>query len=616
MRPALYWFFENCLQRLPRPASQTSLTEFLATALPRTQLVLGGLLLLFGIAAALSTAWIVYTTFSPILFFDQWTVVNEMMESHGRLTLAQLWELHNEHRIPWGKLAGYVDLKVFGGRNISQVCEIYLVQILESLFFIWIFRRYRGVNLSEVTTAAGLFVFAMFYPIQIENFYWGFQIAFVMAPFAAAVSIGAAIVHSDLVASREHAPWCSWALVISLACALLAETSLASGILIWPLLWFLSFILRMPAKTKSLIAVAGAIATGAFLWGFHSPGNTANPLDSLRHPIAVGKFVRALLAWSWDPATPTASLWPTFAQLCTTIAVVVVVIVFLRMARPVSKPDKLQLFLLANAVFLLTTAFIVALGRINFGIQQAVAGRYQTIALAFWACFGALLLLWRTDKTESPARLIEIQIALLLLFLAGVPRFVASMEVARAHQRVVAQSYLAVLEDPSNSGARANISPYPNVLVAHAYLQSQHLGLQDGDFLPAGVLAPISPVASDQLKVNGFRVLPPDQCIGHMDWVKLVPGKAELVEAAGWAWTAEPAEHPRRILLVLDDGAIVGSGKVSRPRPDVRQQVAGVTELNTGWTARASLPRGRTLRAFIVSDALSVCPVPNEFVPR
>src|SRR5208337_2058706 len=168
----------------------------------------------------------------------------------------QLWQQHNEHRIPWGKLAGYVDLKAFGGRNISLLVEIFLIQAMEALFFIWIFRRYRGLNLPEVMTAAGVFVFAMFYPIQIENFYWGFQVAFVTLPFAASVSIGAVIVHSDLAASRERPPWCSWPLAISLGGAVLAETSLASGILIWPLLLILSFVLRMPARTKYLIAAA------------------------------------------------------------------------------------------------------------------------------------------------------------------------------------------------------------------------------------------------------------------------------------------------------------------------------------------------------------------------
>ena len=146
----------------------------------------------------------------------------------------------------------------------------------------------------------------------------------------------------------------------------MAETSLASGLLIWPLLLLLSLILRMPARSKCLIACVGVLASGAYLWGFHSPGHTANPADSLRHPIAVGEFVRACLALSWDPALPAVLLWPTLAQLCSTIAVVVIIVVFLRIAWSRSNPDRLELFLLSNAVFLLMTLLVIALSRITF----------------------------------------------------------------------------------------------------------------------------------------------------------------------------------------------------------------------------------------------------------
>jgi hypothetical protein len=189
------------------------------------------------------------------------------------------------------------------------------------------------------------------------------------------------------------------------------------------------------------------------------------------------------------------------------------------------------------------------------------------------------------------------------------------MEVARAHQKSLAESYAAVLEDPSNSGARANFSPYSNFADAHAYLQTYHLGIADRDVLPEGVLTPIDSSSRARWNVEGFQTLPPEDCAGHIDWVRLVRNHPESVIAGGWAWTEKFTGRQRRILLVLDDGSVTGSGRLSIPRPDVRQQ-AGVTESNTGWRAEASLPRGRTLRAFIVADHSSACPVPNEFIRR
>jgi hypothetical protein len=600
---------------MSRPFGQPGLRERNpAEIASRTSLILGSFLLLFGIGTALATAWIVRRTFSPILFFDQWNFVNSLMLSNGHLSLAQLWALHNEHRIPWEKLAMYADLTAFGGRNISLLLESYLLQGAGALFLIWIFRRYNRNNLPAWLTASGLFLFAAFYPIQIENFYWGFQAAFVTLPLAAAVSIAAAIQHSEAAASRDSSPWISWPLTISLGAAFVAETSLASGILLWPLLFLLSFVLRMSAKSKYVIAAVGTFATGLFLWGFHSPGNTSNPVESFRHPIAVGKFVRATLGWTWDSAPPTGDLWPTLAQLCAMIAGLVVVAAFLRVAFS-AQPDKLQLFFLANAVYLLTTLFVIALGRINLGITQAIASRYQTIALTFWASFAALLVLWGTGKPRSPERLVEMQIALVLLLLAAVPRFAASYDIAKGHQRLVDDGYMRLLQNPSDSDALASISPFPNFSDIHAFLQREHWGVQDREFqLAQGILRPVSALSGAPLAVNGMQVLPADQCSGHLDWVERVPGNAQAVVASGWAWAGPPGARPPKILLVLDDGTIVGSGRESIPRPDVMQHAAGVTELNTGWIVQGRLPPGRTMRAFVVFEhSRQACPMPDEF---
>ncbi len=563
----------------------------------------------------LVTAWIVYISFTPIIFYDQWTVVSELMQSNGHLSLAQLWALHNEHRIPWNKLACYLDLKVFGGRNVSLLVEIYAIQAMAALLFIWIFRKYSGLNRAAIMTASGLFAFCMFYPLQIENFYWGFQVAFVTLPFAASVSIWTAIMHSEVGATLDRPPWFSWWLAASLASAFVAETSLASGMLLWPLLLLLSFILRMPAKTKCLIAAVGAVATGIYLRGFHSPGQTSDPLDSLRHPVAVGRYITAYFAWSLDSARPSATLWPNFTHLCVMVAIGIVVTALLRLMWRGSKPDRLHVFLVANAIFLLMTSFVTALGRITLGLDLAASSRYQTVALAFWASLGALLILWRTAKARTPVRLLEIQVVLLLLLLASIPRSYSSALVAKGHQAALTQAYAAFIQNPSDSQAHANVSPYPDLAQAHAYLQSHHLGVPDREFhVLEGFLAPISLSPEAQLKVKGFEVESADQCVGYLDWVKPVSDKPEVVKAAGWAWTFGSAPGPRRIILALEDGTVVGSGQVTLPRPDVRQTVARVTELNTGWTAEGSLPPGRIMRAFIVSDrSTTVCPLPDEF---
>ena len=74
-------------------------------------MVLALVVLGFGAWTAWSTAATVHRTFSPVYFWDQWTVVSDLQRSNGVLPLSRLWAQHNEHRILVGRLALFADLK-------------------------------------------------------------------------------------------------------------------------------------------------------------------------------------------------------------------------------------------------------------------------------------------------------------------------------------------------------------------------------------------------------------------------------------------------------------------------------------------------------------------------
>jgi len=115
-----------------------------------------------GLYTAARTARIVYRTHTPVTYWDQWTVVEDMMQSGGTLTLQQLWAQHGDHRHPFVKLACFADLRFFGGRNTSVLIEIYLIQICDALLFLWMFRRFVTVRGPAFSTAASCFVFSRF----------------------------------------------------------------------------------------------------------------------------------------------------------------------------------------------------------------------------------------------------------------------------------------------------------------------------------------------------------------------------------------------------------------------------------------------------------------------
>jgi hypothetical protein len=162
--------------------------------------ILSLVILGLGLYAAVSTALLVYRTYSPVPFFDQWAIVDSMMHLGKTPILSMLWAQHNEHRIPVGRITGFADLEWFGGRNISLLIEIYLIQVCSAVVFIWMFVRCGPTRRSVLVTAASLFVFCLLCPIQLGNFIWGFQTTFVFTGLAAAVAFAAAVCHSVNVA--------------------------------------------------------------------------------------------------------------------------------------------------------------------------------------------------------------------------------------------------------------------------------------------------------------------------------------------------------------------------------------------------------------------------------
>jgi hypothetical protein len=297
------------------------------------------------------------------------------------------------------------------------------------------------------------------------------------------------------------------------------------------------------------------------------------------------------------------------------LAAIIVIAAFARLAITQAKPKKLEAFLLTNMIFFLVTSMVTALGRINFGLEQAISSRYQTIAMAFWGCFMALLLYWQCDRTQSVIRLIELQAALVVLLVVSVPRFAASAAMARDRQLSLAQAYGAFIENPVSPQARAliaaRVSPYPDFAAAYTYLLAHHIGPNIEDFRPLN--GTITQSAAGKTELKGYRLIS-NACNGFLDEVVRVPGHKELVTARGWAWNLSPPKRPPQVLLALQDGTIVGSADVLLPRPDVRDHIPGIDDPMTGWVTEASLPPGMTLQAFAVSaDSQSVCPLNNAF---
>ena len=296
---------------------------------------------------------------------DEWSVIEELASNHGSYSFNLLWAQHNEHRMAIAKLLVMADLYWFKGRNISLYLELYTMQLVHFLFWGWGLRRVARWPPWMVVMGAGLAAFALFWVSQWESLLNPFVVSSLSAFVGGTIAVMA--LYFALEDPSKLAQW----VAVSIGAAFVAETGLACGLLIWPLLLVLAIPPASPARLRAL-AIAGlqALASrGCTLPGTSVPPWHANPMESLGKPDVV-------LSYLYSPTSETAGLTvsPELGKVtCALIGAGGRAGVVCRgncfgPHRTGSRWRRLSL-----SVYMAGTGFLTALGRLDFAIAQAGA---------------------------------------------------------------------------------------------------------------------------------------------------------------------------------------------------------------------------------------------------
>ncbi|MBV9770154.1 MAG: hypothetical protein JOZ32_11335 [Bryobacterales bacterium] len=257
-------------------------------------------------------------------------------------------------------------------------------------------------------------------------------------------------------------------------------------------------------------------------------------------------------------------------------------------------------------LFGVAAAVLTSLGRLNLGLAQATSSRYQAVALVFWACLAGLILASIPKAQPRRFALIGVQIGLLILMIATAGRFAGMNSAAQQHQASLAIAYSALAYDPPDIEALKPLYPAPAMVPRwYAYLRAHKLG-PDPQELANTMLHPSEPLPN----WAGYHVVANTNCSGYLDATQRVA--FNRVVAQGWAWDSAAKHPPRKIVLALPGGWIVGSGQVDTLRPDVTAALK-IPDPRTGWHGEAIAPSGSRLTAFaVLADSKSICPLSNE----
>jgi hypothetical protein len=512
-------------------------------------------ILLGGILTIAVTLHMVVISYSPLPYWDGWIQFDTAASGSGPFSPAWLWQQHNEHRLVIPKLFLAVDLRLFQGRQVFLLASIFMIQLLHLALLSWSMWVLGGWRGTLCRSGTGLAAFCLFCPAQRENFIWGFQVCFVLPQLLASLSFVALLLY--WMESRQHPDRpSSKFLLASVLAALGATYSLANGNVLWPLLVAAAVYLRLRWPAILSFAITGLVSTAFYLYHYARPAAHADPIASLRSPLMVIKYLGVYFGGSWVHH----NIHTTEVVLLAGLGIVMILLLpALGYARDF-RVFAVQLVL--TMAFCAATATITALGRANFGIGQALATRYQTVALLFWCCLGLLLLGATFARPHRQFFFLVAQLCVLAIFVRGavIARYTFNQARKRAFaQNVIAASLITGVYDPELLLAEAN--PQMHLLLRAAdYMKVNHLSLFSSN-LPSELGKPLESV---------FPMISFGECAGALKSVVPIneldgPG----LRVMGWAWDIKHQQIPPAI-VVTTNGVISGLGAVGWWQADVR----------------------------------------------
>ena len=219
------------------------------------------------------------------------------------------------------------------------------------------------------------------------------------------------------------------------------------------------------------------------------------------------------------------------------------------------EPAALALF--SIGVLVVGQAFVTAMGRYIFGVEQAYSSRYVTPVEFFWMAT-LVLILGLILKQQLATRFILAHCALIFFMVAQVSLRDSTLGKSFALRFNNLESAANALRvGVTDRNAYANVFPKSEIVPdARPFLMEHRLSIfSDDRYLRIG--RPMNEVA---------KLSSSDSCVGSFDGVP-ENGVKDGAKAFGWAWSVKERRVPRQIILVDGKGVVVGlaSGGISDP---------------------------------------------------
>ncbi len=545
--------------------------------------------LLCGVGAAVASAYLVFSTYSPLPNWDEWALFDHLT-THQGWSLGWLWAQHNEHRFLFSKLFFLIDVYAFHGRQAFLLACIFAVQLVQLALLSYSLRVLGDLRGAAWRTGTGLIAYCVFCPTQQENFVWGFELNFVLPAAMATCSLLALLLHSR----RPGA----WRLVVCIGAATVATWSLSNGMLLWPLLLVLALWLRR-RRTAVAVLLAAAANIACFMYHYQLPSAPSGRLGAWEFPGETLKYFLVYFGSTW---LRHPSGWAAVGIGATGVCAAALAIGYVVRQRRSALLLPLELAGLMG--FCIATAAITASGRLHLGVAQAAASRYQTFALLFWCSLGlsALFYLARNSK-----RLAAASAVLLAIFLGFATQVRLPFIDAQWHQVRLSLISAALISGVHDPAVLTQAYPAANIVLRDAEYMKQHR---------LSIFAGSEYSQFGQPLTSVYRLTSPERCSGYISSSQPEPSDAgEGMRLAGFAWDRERQAAVRSVVAV-SQGVISGLGtSITIPAASAKA-TPDADAARTGWVAflrEKAAPA--TLYGLVGKHGDSACPFASVPAP-
>jgi hypothetical protein len=554
--------------------------------------------LALGVFILISTLVAITQSYSGMLFSDEWGG-----DPTPGIILHNLFAQHNEHRIVIPRLFFLVDKYLFAGSNLFSLTANVAAQLCTAIMLIGISWWNESGALTKRAWIVGLVLGLLFSGYQYENLFWGFQIQFFLVNTFAIAAFSAL--------AFGVATWAGFLLAVLLGTV--ATFCMANGILALLILPLLAIALQRPWPQVMALATTFVVVLVIYLRGYQALPNHEDPIHALRHLDQVVVFtltylgtpivanVGSVLYHAFVPLEPR--LYGSLAIGAGLVGCVITAWYGYQMMRRPREFGAAHYALLATMAFVVGTAFVTALGRINFSIQQATASKYGTPVLIFWAA--AFLLIWKARSLTWSwvgTRIPIFATLLLLALVVGQAGLSATAREWRGRELWVKTALLAGANDLDAFKPPIYFFPEQIADIGRA-LREERLS----PFNQPWAMWRGTPLEGH------VAIAGPSRCIGWFDTIEPIPVAAKASKTAawrvlGWAWDVERQSAIEKIVLVDNVGQVVGFALSRLYRPDVVAHETRVTDHLTGWAGHVVITGGGEIRAYgLVDHDQSAC---------